>query len=141
MIIGDLIYYLKWWDTAVFLTGLAVAVWAFRRCRKRAWLVVGAYFALALFAWHVWPPIRNAIYACPIPPPTEQVDNAAKQKTLSQAFAEAKNLPPPVAIYRISVQVGPVVLVWGLWLLARREPEHHRPDKLPPPTSGGTPDS
>jgi type II secretory pathway component PulM len=125
MTVDDLTFYVfKWLNTVVYLAGLCIAVWAFRRCRKRAYLVVGVYFALVLFAWHVWPPISRTIYAHRTPSKTEQAYDAAVQKGIRQALAEAGNPPPPP--YRMNIQIAPMVLVFGLWLLARREP--HRPN-------------
>src|ERR1035438_10314672 len=64
----------RWLNTVVYLLGLCIAVWAFRRSRKRAYLVVGAYFALILFASHVWPPITHAIYVYRTPIEVQQRD-------------------------------------------------------------------
>jgi hypothetical protein len=116
----------RWLNTAVYLLGLCVAAWAFRRSRKRAYLVVGAYFALVLFAWHVWPPISHAIYVYRTPVEVQQRD---------EEQARARHSTP--APYRINIEIAPMVLVCGLWLLARREPEHHRPNKSPEPTAVG----
>ena len=127
MTTDDLAFYIfKWLNTVVYLVGLIVAVRAFCRCRKEAYLVIGAYFALVLFAWHIWPPLYRAIYAHRTPSQTEQAYDAAVQKGIHQALAEAGNPPPPPR--RMNIEIAPMVLVIGLWLLARREPEHHRPN-------------
>jgi type II secretory pathway component PulM len=128
MSISDWTFYLsmeaaRWLNTAVYLLGMCVAVWAFLRCRKRAYLVVGVYFALVLFAWHIWPPISHAIYVQHTPIEVQQRDE--------QQAREAHSTPAP---YRINIQIAPMVLVCGLWLLARREPEHHRPNTALEPT-------
>jgi len=117
---GDWTFYLameaaKWLNTVVHVLGLCIAAWAFRRCRKRAYLVVGAYFALVLFAWHVWPPISHTIYVKHTPIEIQQKDEE-----------QAREKHPAPASYRINIQIAPMVLVCGLWLLARREPEYHR---------------
>jgi hypothetical protein len=52
----------KWLNTAVYLVGLGIAVWAFLPCRKRGYLAIALFFALGLFSWHVWPLIGHAIY-------------------------------------------------------------------------------
>jgi len=120
MTISDWTFYLsmeaaKWLNTVVYLAGLAIAVWAFLRSRKRAYLVVGVYFALVLFAWHIWPPISHAIYVHRTPIEVQQTDEIRAR--------ERHSTPAP---YRIDIQIAPMVLVFGLWLLARRETETRR---------------
>lgn len=126
MTIGDWTTYVameaaRWLNTAVYLLGFCVAVWAFRRCRKRAYLVVGAYFVLVLFAWHVWPPISHAIYVHRTPIEIQQRDEDRERERHSTPASTP-------ALYTINIQIAPMVLVCGLWLLARREPEHHQRD-------------
>src|SRR5271156_1946904 len=120
MTIGDWIFEAaRWLTTAVYLTGLSITVWAFFRCRKRAYLAVALYFALVLFVWHIWPPISSAIYVHRTPAETQQKNDADFRKAYEQALAQEGH---PVPIQRINIQVAPMVLVFGLWLLARREP-------------------
>jgi hypothetical protein len=136
MTIGDWTSYYaieaaKWLNTVVYLVGLGIAVWAFFRCRKRAYLVVALYFAFVLFAWHVWPPISHAIYVRRTPAETQQKMNADFQQAVNQLLAQEGH---PVPTERINIQIAPIVLVIGLWLLARREPEYHRPNPALEPT-------
>jgi hypothetical protein len=117
MTISDWTFYIameavKWLNTVVYISGFCIAIWAFRRCRKRAYLVIAVYFALVLFAWHVWPSISNAIYVQRTPIEIQQRDE--------QQARERHSYPAP---YRINIQIAPMVLVCGLWLLARREPK------------------
>jgi type II secretory pathway component PulM len=115
----------RWLNTAVFLFGLGIAVWAFLRCRKRAYLVFALYFALVLFAWHVWPPISHAIYVYRTPTAEQQKANADFEQAVKEVLAkEGHPLPAP---YKIKIDVTSMVMVFGLWLLARREPENHLP--------------
>jgi hypothetical protein len=64
---GDWIFYAvgatKWLNTAVFLVGLGIAVWAFLRCHKWGYLLMAFYFALVLFSLLVMPSINRAIAA------------------------------------------------------------------------------
>jgi hypothetical protein len=126
MTIDDLTFYVfKWLNTAVYLVGLGIAVWAFLRCRKRGYLVVALFFGLVLFSWQVWPLISDAIYV-------QRTPIAIQQKDEEQA-RETHSSPGTQAYYRINIQIAPIVLVCGLWLLARREPEYNRPNKSPEP--------
>jgi hypothetical protein len=129
MTIGDWTFYYateaaKWLNTVVYLVGLGIALWAFLRCRRRGYFVVALFFALVLFAWHVWPPISHAIYVHRTPIEVQQTDEVQAR--------ERHSTPAP---YRIDIQIAPMVLVFGLWLLARREPEYHQPNTALEPTA------
>jgi type II secretory pathway component PulM len=125
MTIGDWTFEAaRWLNTAVYLVGLGIAVWAFLRCRKRGYLVVALFFALVLFSWYVWPPISHAIYTHRTPVRTQQKIDADFQEAVNQVLAQKGH---PVPTQRINIQVAPIVLVFGLWLLVRREPECHQP--------------
>ena len=116
----------KWLNTAVYLVGLGIALWAFLRSRKRAYLAVALFFGLVLVEWHVWPPISHAIYVHRTPVTIQQKNNADFQQAVDDVVAKAGH---PVSTYRTNIQIAPMVLVFGLWLLARLEPERHRPNK------------
>ncbi|HWC58767.1 MAG TPA: hypothetical protein VHC44_03665, partial [Verrucomicrobiae bacterium] len=87
----------RWFNTAVYLLGMCIAAWAFHRSRKRAYLMVGAYFALVIFAWHVWPPISHAIYVHRTPIEVQQRD-----EDLARAG------PSTPAPYYINIQIAPI---------------------------------
>jgi hypothetical protein len=118
---GDLILAVRWLNTLVYLVGLSIAVWAFLRCHKRGYLAVALFFALVLFSWHVWPHISHAIYVHRTPAEVQQKTNADFQQAYNQALAQAGHHPVPTQ--RINIQIAPIALVFGLWLLARREPQ------------------
>jgi|ERR1700733_7062714 len=116
--------YMKWLEPIVFLVGLGIAIWTFLRCCKWAYLLFALYFALAVLL----PPINRAYRAYQAPDvSTQQKIDAAVRKVL----AEEK---PPVAlpgIRNIYFPFGSILLVAGLWLVARRET--HRPKTAPEP--------
>ena len=111
-------FYLKWLEPIVLVVGLCIAVWAFLRCRKWGYLAFALYFALAVSL----PPINRAFRAYQAPDvSTQQKIDAALKKVLAE-----ENPPVALPVYRtVYFPFGRLVLVAGLWLVARRET--HRP--------------
>jgi len=134
-------YFIKtveWLKPAVYLAGLCIAVWAFLRCRKCGYLVMAAYFALVVFWLVAWPPIDRAIRAHRPPDisaPTQQRIDAAVQDAISKVLIQEGHPEGLPARRTIHFPFGPILLVVGLWLVARRE--IHRPDTAsePPPNA------
>jgi hypothetical protein len=129
---GDWIYYyltqsVEWLNPIVYLVGFGIAVWAFRRCRKCGYLVVAVYFALSVFTLLAMPSINRAIRTNRPPDystQTQQKINAAVQEAINKVLAE-EGRPHGVPQKRtIHFPFGPIILVAGLWLLARREPQN-----------------
>jgi len=120
-------YYLyraiHWLSPIIHAIGLAIAIRAFLRCRKRGYLVVAAYFALCVFAIVAMPPINRALAARRAPDIStqtrEKIDQAVNE-AVDRVLAEAGH-PAVAAEMNINFPFGPIVLVLGLWLIARRE--------------------
>jgi hypothetical protein len=124
---------------AVNLIGLGVAIWAFLRCRKRGYLVIALYFGLVLFSLFVMPSINRVYRAHHQPDITEQEQqkmNAAVQQAIDQVITEEGH--PVAAPLKVNFEIGPMVLVAGLWLIARKEPRMHRLEKGPQPTEAAS---
>jgi hypothetical protein len=122
-----MLYYLlkffEWLTPAAYLIGLAVAIWAFQRCRKNGYLVVALYFALAVFEVMAMPSINRAIQAHRSPSISQQTEEkiaAATQEAIHKVLAEEGLSYRPVTRYD-SITLGPIVLVAGVWLLARKD--------------------
>lgn len=133
-------YFMKgveWLNPAVYLVGLCIAAWAFVRCRKCGYLVMAAYFALVVFWLLVWPPIDRAIRANRAPDisaQTQQKVDAAVQEAIHKVLVQ-EGLPEGVPARRtIHFPFGPILLVVGLWLVARGET--HRPTAPEPYRAG-----
>jgi hypothetical protein len=97
----------------VHALGLGVAIWGFMRSRKRGYLIIGAYFGLVLFTMFVLPLINRSTDI------SEQTQ--AKIDTAVQRVLEEEGHPVMPARHSIRFPFGPVLLVAGVWLLARRE--------------------
>jgi hypothetical protein len=124
-----------WLKPIVLFAGLGVAIWAFLRCRKCGYLVFAIYFALVLFSLLVMPSINRAIRAHSSPDVSEETQkkmDAAVQQAIDKVIAEEGH--PIAAQKRYNVEIGPIALVIGLWLLARTEPKVNRTNGSIPQT-------
>ena len=116
---------LGWLEPITILLGLGVSVWAFRRCRKKGYLVVGAYFALWFFTSTVLPPINRQIrekaFHGRYTPETqaEMSELYEALDTTQQKLDALKGSAPHTET--ININLGTILLVLGLWLIARRE--------------------
>jgi hypothetical protein len=134
---GDWIFYyatqtVEWLNPIVSLVGLVIAIWAFRRCRKWGYLMVAFYFALSVFTLLAMPSINRAIRAHQAPDYDAQVEqkiNVAITEAVDKVLAE-EGRPYGIPAQRtIHFPFGPMILVAGLWLLAKREP-HSRAEQV-----------
>ena len=129
---GDWIFYYatqagEWLNPVVYLAGLGVAIWAFRRCRKPGYLVVAVYFALSVFTLLMMPSIDRAIRAHRPPDysaQTQQKINVAVQDAINKVLAEEGRPDGVPGKRNVHFSFGPIILVAGLWLLAKREPQN-----------------
>lgn len=117
---------IEWLNPAIYLIGLSIAVWAFLRSRKCGYLMIAAYFALAVFWLVAWPPIDRTIRAHQAPDisaQTRQKIDAAVEEATQKVLVEAGH--PEGIPYRRTLHFpfGPTLLVVGLGLVARKEPQ------------------
>lgn len=120
---------IDWLNPIVHIAGLAVAVWAFRCCRRPGYLVIGFYFLLGLFALFVMPTIHRAIQARSAPNLSEQTEqkiNAAVQQAIDRVLEEEGRHNARLQKHTVHFPFGPLVLVIGLWLIAKRDIDEHR---------------
>ena len=118
------------------IVGLAICVWAYRQCRKPGYLVIGVYFVSAVCNLLVLPFINNTLEkSWPAPPPV-QAREANRPDTISSPPVSVPVVLPPrrrtVRVYSL----GSVLLVAGLWLVARCE---RRQDPASSPGSSAVP--
>jgi hypothetical protein len=122
---------IEWLNPIVFIFGSGIAVWAFLRSHKRGYLVVAFYcilFALSVFSLLAMPSINRAIHANRPPDistQTQQKIDAAVKEAVDQVLMQEGH-PVVAAKQTIRFPFGPMVLVFGLWLVSRREP--HQPN-------------
>lgn len=114
---------LDWMEPLASALGAGVGFWAFRRCRKVGYLLVALYFCFGVFSLVALPRIKAAMDARRTPTlseATQQKINAAVREAIDRVVRE-EGAQPGVAERNIRFPLGPLVLVLGVWLLARRE--------------------
>jgi hypothetical protein len=120
-----LIELVNWLNPIVFILGLGIAVWAFSRCRKRGYLVIAFYFALCIFNLLAMPSISRAIQAHRTPDISEQTqkkfDEAIQQAIHQVVEQDGHPYVPVVTLPAIRLPLISIVLVVGLWFIAKRE--------------------
>jgi len=115
---------LDWLEPLTFAVGAVVGFWAFRRCRKIGYLVVAIYFCLVLFALLALPRIKAELRTRATPTQSEETQRkiaTAINEAVDRVLKEEGTLPP-AAPRELRLPFGPLFLVLGIWLLARREP-------------------
>jgi hypothetical protein len=119
---------ISWLEPITILLGLGISVWAFRRCRKRGYLLIGAYFALWFFSITILPSIKQHIRAKDSQyersRETQDKINAlhmAHLTAIDDVLLEAGQQPRHYDERSIDFNLGLLLLVLGLWFIARRE--------------------
>src|SRR5664279_1919786 len=96
MVITQWIFiYYEWFNPIVLLIGLGIAIWAFLRCRKRAYLLFAVYFSLAVLL----PPINRAYRTYQAPHYSQQTQQEIQTAVLQaekKVIAENGYRPAPV---------------------------------------------
>jgi len=121
-----------WLEPLTFALGAVISFWALRRCRKVGYLVVAIYFCLAVFSLVALPRIKAEMRARQTPTQSEETQrkiNAAVSEAIDRVMRE-EGAQPGAGERSIRFPFGALVLVLGVWLLARREPGVVRSGKL-----------
>ena len=121
---------IEWLNPLVFFVGLCISVWAFRRSHKRGYLVLAFYFGLVVSSLVVWPRINRAIHARKPPDISEQTQqkiDASVQEAVHKVLVEEGHPEGVPAKRTMHFPFGPILLVIGLWLVARRETHQANP--------------
>ena len=115
---------IRWIDPLIYILGLWIAIWAFRRCGKKAYLVLAFYFGLVLFSLLVLPHIKRAIYEQRHPPMPDPMQAKMDQYILDaiRKFHKKEGYPEIHAdlVDKVGINLAPMLLVAGLWLLSKK---------------------
>jgi hypothetical protein len=118
-----LIVAVRWLDPLLQLIGLGISIWAYRVSRKAGYLIVAAYFFLAACSLTVIPKIRHALYQRRHPP--IEISREMQEKYASELMALSQKYYPsdlrPVERLNINFPLGSILLITGIWLLAKDE--------------------
>jgi len=121
---------LDWLEPLTFALGAVVGLRAFRRCRKIGYLIVAIYFCLAVFSLLALPRIKAEMRARQTPTQSEETQRkiaAAVSEAMERVMSEQGGSFQTAPMERsVRFPLGPLVLVLGVWLLARREPRVER---------------
>jgi hypothetical protein len=115
-----------WLNPLVYVVGLAVGAWAYWLSRKRGYLLVTVYFLFAVCSTFIVPAINRAMAAHWNTQHHSQLSPEAHEQFIKEYSALLRNYYPPEnsqpAQINIEFPFGPIILVLGLSLLAKREP-------------------
>ncbi|HMO52023.1 MAG TPA: hypothetical protein PKE26_17135 [Kiritimatiellia bacterium] len=121
-------YYLyeliDWLNPLVHIVGLGIAVWAYKISLKWGYLAFVAYFILVIFSLVAMPHINRVLAERRAPDINEivrQEINAEVDKAIERVLQKHgldHTGPGTVTVY---FPFGPLILVAGLWLIAKRE--------------------
>jgi len=115
---------IHWLSPIIHALGLVIALWAYRKSKKKGYIVVAAYFALAVISLVIMPPINRAISAQRKPDVSEETEKklrVALRETTDRILTEAGQPAMAVQQQNINFPLGPILLVIGLWLVAKKE--------------------
>ena len=110
----------------VLLLGLVLCVWTYRRCRKPGYLIVAAYFLLGLCQVLIGSAINRTIRDYQHAKEPDYVLSSEDQKRYVQELDALNEKYFPYTKARLAqanlrFPFGPIILVVGLWFVARRE--------------------
>jgi len=137
MILDPIITILKWLNPLIYLAGLVIAIWAFRKSLKRGYILLAIYFALCTFSLLAMPSINRAINTHRTFTKSEEVNekiDAAVQKAVQKAIDHVRKeegYGPSAGRVNLTLPVVPLILVFGVWMVAKKE---KTPNKSSEPT-------
>jgi hypothetical protein len=130
-----------WLNPLVYIVGVAVGAWAYWLSRKLGYLVVTAYFLLVVCSVFIGPAINRMIATRWDTQRQSEISPQAHEQFIKEYSALLQKYYPPgnsaPATININFPFGPIILVSGLWMLARRE--SRRNTKQDGPTTGSQP--
>ncbi len=116
---------IQWLNPLVYIVGAAVGALAYRLSRKLGFLLVTAYFLLAVCSVFIGPSLNRMIATRWDTQRQSEISPQAHEQfikeysTLFQKYYPAERSAP--AKININFPFGQIILVSGLWLLAKRE--------------------
>ena len=127
----------EWLWPAVHLFGLGLCVWAYRRCRKPGYLIIAGYYFLAVCSLVLGPMVNRALRDNSEARSPSVLSPEAEQRYMEELAALDERYYPQGRLGESNVDIpfGPMVLVTGLWFIARRETrriiKHDAPHERP----------
>lgn len=118
-----LIEAIDWLTPIVLILGLIVSIRAFRKFRKKGYILISAYFALAAFNLLAVPKINQAIAEKQPPAIPQKIQERIDQEIeeVYERIYEEEGILPMAETRTISFPIETIFLVAGLWLVAKHE--------------------
>jgi hypothetical protein len=114
-----------WLNPIVYMVGAAIGTWAYRRSRKIGYVVVAAYFVLMLVTVSILPVVNSMIESHWDTERSAELSPQAHRQFVNEYTALLQKYYPPgqqsPATIHLNLPIGPIILVAGVWLLARRD--------------------
>jgi hypothetical protein len=122
---GGVFKAVHWLNPLVYIVGVAVCLWSFWLSRKRGHLFVAAYFLLAVFSVLIVPTINRLKESRWDERRQSEISPEAHERFMKEYSALVQKYYPPgnpaPGRANIDIPFGPIILVSGLWMLAKRE--------------------
>jgi len=115
-----LVHIAKLFYPLVLFLGLIAAILGFVRSKKPGYVVVATYFLLAFLSLTVGPRLYKLYGDKTITPDTQKRINEATEKAYREAIV-GSNYIPYADTANIALPLGNLLLVFGIWLLAKKE--------------------
>ncbi len=114
---------IDWLCPFVHFLGFIVAAGAFRKCGKKGYIIIALYFALVLFSHLAMPRINRIIAKKREENSSQETEIRLDEKIrkVQQEFWEDENNQPSIYVRNLNFPFGSILLVSGLWLIARNE--------------------
>ncbi|HUI07330.1 MAG TPA: hypothetical protein VL486_10040 [Verrucomicrobiae bacterium] len=107
----------------IYVAGLAISIWAWRATRKTGYIIVALYFVLAVLGKSFLPFLRVTSDS---PRTVALTPQQQQEYTREMTATDKRYFPAGHPVTRTVVfPLGSLVLVAGLWVLAKRDVKHH----------------
>jgi hypothetical protein len=122
---NNLIEVVHWLNPLVYFVGVVVSAWGYRLSRKCGYLLVAGYFLLALLGVFIVPKLNRMIESRWDKQRQSEISPQAHEQfmkeysSLLQKYYPSDHSAP--ATINLKFPFGPIVLVLGLWMLAKSE--------------------
>ena len=131
----------EWLNPFVHAMGLVVCLWAYRFSRKPAYFVIGFYYLLAVGSLLFGPMINRAItersqtqtrLSAEVEQQYQEEIRAVHEKYYSRPGDSTVSTVAKAHDMEIGFPVGPLILLSGIWMLAKEDYKKFHVTKGPP---------
>lgn len=111
----------EWLNLVIYLAGLITCIWAYKNCHKCGYLILAIYFFIVTAGLIFGPAIHRAL-AERSQSKSQLSPEMEKQYQQDLVALNQKYFPSgQTMLYKIRFPLGPMILVAGVWILAKRD--------------------